>query len=97
MNDVESEYNAKCMNDGYQTLLLLYDEMHNLAVCIGCCYSLPFEWIHSHLKQRHSIFKTNEEILEHLNLKDSCMSLAEAKRWLFEDQSIERTVDMIPN
>ena len=95
-NNVESEDSAEFTIDAYQTLPLSYDKTHNLAVCIGCCCGLPFEWIHSHLKHQHGISKTSEEILEHLNLEVFCMSLAEAKRWLSEGQSIERAIDTIP-
>ena len=34
---------------------LRYDSDYNLAVCLGCQYALPLEWINKHFKNNHKV------------------------------------------
>jgi hypothetical protein len=77
-------------------MLLVRDEMYNIAVCTDCCIGIPFDWIISHMKDNHGLKYDECKILEWLDVIAPTMKATEAKEWAKGHQCIPNPISGIP-
>ena len=59
---------------------LEHDTRYNVAICSECSTSLAFDWIQSHLWNKHGIKKQLEDVMEYLNIETPTLSSIEIER-----------------
>jgi hypothetical protein len=84
------------VDDGFLVEMpITVDPLYNLVVCNECGIGIPFEWVKTHLKGHHKIWKTEEEISGELNVDEKPMTVVEAKSWI-KSVWVGRAVQGIP-
>jgi hypothetical protein len=76
-------------------LPLSLDRLYNLIVCNHCGIALPSEWVHSHLKEQHSIHAKDKQVSEFLGLEDNALTVQQVKDWR-ESVWVGKAVQKIP-
>jgi hypothetical protein len=52
-----------------------------MIVCNDCCVGLPSEWVPAHLRERHGIVATDEQVRRFLALEDDAMTVEQVEEW----------------
>ena len=69
--------------------------MYNIAVCSDCGIGVPFDWIVSHLGDKHGINTTLAKIQEQLDIEEATMSSSEVAQWLSETWVLGRAIENV--
>ena len=76
-------------------LHLSLDRLYNMIVCTHCCVALPSEWVPAHLREKHGITATDEQVRVFLALENDAMTLDEVDEWR-KSIWVGRAVENIP-
>jgi hypothetical protein len=76
-------------------LHLSLDRLYNMIVCNDCCVGLPSEWVPAHLREKHGIIVTDEQVRRFLALEDEAMTVGQVEEWR-KSVWVGRAVENIP-
>src|SRR6266496_2090669 len=85
MDDVEQSINVP----------IAIDELYNLIICKGCGVAILFNWIVSHLREKHGIKTHTAEVMRFLNMMRPSMTSTEADNWI-KSTWVARAIQNIP-
>ena len=92
-NNVESQQPGL---DAQFSSPLEYDTRYNVAICSECSTGLAFDWIQSHLWNKHGIKKQLEDVMEYLNIEAPTLSSIEIERWISEVWVVSQPFQGVP-
>ena len=69
---------------------------YNVAICSECSTGLAFDWVQSHLRNKHGIKKQLEDVKEYLNIEAPILSSIEIERWISEIWIVSQGFQGIP-
>jgi Orsellinic acid/F9775 biosynthesis cluster protein D len=82
-------------HDTINQLPLEVDLRYNVAICMECSTALAFNWIQSHLSNKHGIRKQLDEVMEYLNIQTPTLSSTEIKTWISNVWVLDRGIQGI--
>ena len=91
--------NVESLQELLDTLISLplqVDLRYNVAVCTECCTGVAFDWMQSHLRNKHGIRKRLDVVMEHLNIEGPTLSSTEVKAWMSEVWVLPNAIKGVP-
>jgi len=81
-----------------EELPLKLEMKYKIIICTICCIGFPLEWVCSHLKGKHGISTTIEDVQEMVQVAEEQegLSASQAKKWLLETWILNEPVKGIP-
>ena len=76
-------------------LRLSLDGLYNMIVCNDCCVGLPSEWVPAHLREKHGIVVTDEQVRRYLAMENDAMMVEQVEEWR-KSIWVGRAVENIP-